>query len=123
MKRRALLPHLSLDRFSREPLHRQLASALRTSMDSGGLPCGAALPSTRELSAALGVSRNTVMTAYEELAAEGRIVTRAGSATCVSGDSAPARTSDWNAIIRSSQYPADPAKFRGPDRSALYFHR
>lgn len=123
MKRRALVPHIPLDRSSREALHSQLTRAVRTAIESGQLPPGTPLPSTRALAAALGVSRNTVVTAYDELAAEGRIAGQTGSATRVFGAPAPSRTPDWRAIVRASQYPADPVAFRDADGNQLYFHR
>ena len=123
MKRRALVPPIPLDRNSREALHTQLTRAFRTAIDSGQLPPGTALPSTRALAAALGVSRNTVVTAYDELAAQGRITGQTGSATRVFGPAAPRRTPDWRAIVRSSQYPVDPVGFRDADGNQLYFHR
>jgi GntR family transcriptional regulator/MocR family aminotransferase len=45
----------------------------------GGIP----LPPTRRLATALGVSRNTVLFAYEELAADGLVNGRTGSGTHV----------------------------------------
>ena len=83
MKRRALLPNFALDRTSHEALHCQLAAALHRAIHGGELPPGAILPSTRALAHDLGVSRNTVVIAYEELAAEGLLMARAGSATRV----------------------------------------
>src|SRR3954462_1922907 len=79
LKRRARLPKIALDRNSTEPLHRQLLAALRVAIRGGGLPPGAGLPSSRHLAEELGVSRNTVLTAFEELAAEGLVVSRLGS--------------------------------------------
>ena len=123
MKRRALFPHFALDRTSPEPLHRQLEGALRRAVHDGALPAGAALPSTRALADTLGVSRNTVVTAYDELTAEGLLIARSGSATRVFGSAAPSRLPDWNRIVRASQYPVAPFDFRDPDGNALYFHR
>jgi DNA-binding transcriptional MocR family regulator len=123
LKARALLPNLALDRTSRDALHRQLGDALRRAIHAAELPPGAVLPSTRALADALGISRNTVITAYEELAAEGLLVARAGSATRVWGNTAAPRLPDWDSIVRASQYPLDPVGFRDPDGNALYFHR
>jgi GntR family transcriptional regulator/MocR family aminotransferase len=92
-------------------------------MDSGALPPGTTLPSTRALALTLGVSRNTVITAYDELTAEGRIVGQPGSATRVFGRPSASRLPDWRAIVRSSQYPTDPVRLSDPDGNALYFHR
>lgn len=67
------------------PLYRRLYHALKTEIGTGRLPANARLPSTRALAADLRVSRNTVMLAYEQLAAEGYVVNRDRSAACVAG--------------------------------------
>ena len=123
MKRHDPLPALILDRTAHEPLYRQLATALRLAIRTGHLPPGAALPSTRGLAEALGVSRNTVLTAYEELTAEGLLGGRAGSATRVCGQVRPPIVPDWRAILRAAQYPAGALTFRDPDGNTLSFHR
>ena len=46
-------------------LYAQLARALKRAILQGQLKAGAALPATRALAAELGLSRNTVLTAYE----------------------------------------------------------
>jgi DNA-binding transcriptional MocR family regulator len=66
-----------------DPLYEQLAGALRRLIDAGDLPAGARIPSERELSAALGVSRTTVVTAYDQLRATGFLRSRRGSGTRV----------------------------------------
>jgi GntR family transcriptional regulator/MocR family aminotransferase len=65
------------------PLYRRIYLALKTSIRGGRLNPGARLPSTRTLAADLGVSRNSVMLAYEQLAAEGYVVNRDRSAASV----------------------------------------
>src|SRR5262245_34602115 len=64
---------LNLRRF-RGPLHRRVYAALKSAIAAGRLAPGARLPSTRALAADLGVSRNTVTLAYEQLVAEGYVV-------------------------------------------------
>jgi len=123
LKRRTPVLQVQLDRTSRESLHEQLTRGLRAAIDSGELPPGAPLPPTRALAAALGVSRNTVVTAYEELAAEGRIGGRTGSATIVIGAARVPHMPDWRVVLREAQYPLDPVRLRDPDGHALYFHR
>lgn len=68
----------------------QLARALRGAIAIGQLRPGARLPPTRELAAQLALSRNTVLTAYEILRAEGLAHAREGSGTFVNAV-APAR--------------------------------
>lgn len=65
-------------------LGKRLYDALQQSIQQGMLAPGTRLPASRDLAAELGVSRNTVMAAYEQLQAEGYLKTRAGSGTFVS---------------------------------------
>jgi GntR family transcriptional regulator / MocR family aminotransferase len=62
-----------------------LEQALREAIRSGRLAPQARLPSTRVLAAELGLSRNTVAAAYEQLIAEGYLTARTGSGTTVVG--------------------------------------
>jgi GntR family transcriptional regulator/MocR family aminotransferase len=73
----------SIDSSSEEPLHRQLYNELRTAILGGRLPTGCRLPASRELAQVTGLSRNTVLSAYDQLTAEGYIDSRAGSGTYV----------------------------------------
>ena len=66
--------------------HRQVYAALRSAILEGKLEADDALPSTRELATELGVSRNTVLTAYELLSAEGFVVPRGGAGTFVAAN-------------------------------------
>src|SRR5262249_53924281 len=65
------------------PLHRQLYRALRAAILSGRLAPGERLPSTRALGREVGVSRNTVLLACEQLVAEGYAEARARPGTFV----------------------------------------
>src|SRR4029453_796322 len=58
------------------PLYRRVYHALKAMIRDGRLAPDARLPSTRELAADLRISRNTVVLAYEQLLAEGYVVTR-----------------------------------------------
>src|SRR5262245_33033985 len=49
------------------PLYRRVYLALKTKIRAGGLGPATKVPSTRALARDLGVSRNTVMLAYEQL--------------------------------------------------------
>ena len=72
------------------PLYRRVYLALKAKIRAGDLGSASRLPSTRALAKDLGVSRNTVMLAYEQLAAEGYLVSRHRGATSV-GAVAPPR--------------------------------
>src|SRR5690349_2924136 len=58
-----------------QSLHQQLRAAVL----DGRLVAGSTLPSTRAVAEALGVSRNTVVTAYDLLVAEGYVLPRPGA--------------------------------------------
>jgi GntR family transcriptional regulator/MocR family aminotransferase len=80
----ASLVPVHVDRGGREPLHRQVYSDLVQLILSGRLRRGARIPSSRVLAGELGVARNTVLLALEQLASEGYLEARHGSGTYVS---------------------------------------
>jgi DNA-binding transcriptional MocR family regulator len=84
MKRAARVhaPELAVSR-NRAGASRQLADQFRSAIGSGLLPVGARLPATRRLAAALGISRNTVLAAYDDLLADGLISGRVGDGSYV----------------------------------------
>lgn len=65
------------------PLHAQLTRALKAAILDGRYGVGSRLPPSRTLGRELGLSRNTVMTAYEQLRAEGFVTGRVGSGSYV----------------------------------------
>lgn len=80
--------YLELD--GKGPRHAQLTRALKAAILAGALGAGARLPATRTLARELELSRNTVLTAYEQLRAEGFVEGRVGSGSYVSTLSLPA---------------------------------
>ena len=74
-----LLPHWDPGR----PRRAQLETGLREAIRAGRLRPEARLPSSRALAGELGVSRRLVVEAYEQLAAEGYLLSRRGSGTRV----------------------------------------
>jgi GntR family transcriptional regulator / MocR family aminotransferase len=77
-------PIVSLDRRRARPLHRQLYDGYREAILDGRLRPGQRLPSTRILARELDVSRIPVVTAFEQLVAEGYIESRVGAGSFVS---------------------------------------
>jgi len=75
---------LPLDEASGVPLYRQVYTGLRDAILGGRLPPGARIPSTRRLAAYLAVSRTTVLTAFDQLAAEGFLIATVGSGSRIS---------------------------------------
>lgn len=80
--REVVLP-LTLDRGSADPLPAQLSRGFRELLAAGILTPGDPLPATRALAEHLGVSRGTVVAAYEQLLAEGWFVASGGRDTRV----------------------------------------
>ena len=81
----ALLP-VALDSDQAEPLHRQVYRELARLILAGRLSAGSRLPSSRELARELGVARNTILAALDQLASEGYVEGRRGSGTYVATD-------------------------------------
>lgn len=77
----ALIEPLNLDRDSDRPLQWQLYESLRLAILEGRLTAGQRLPSSRAMAADLSLGRNTVVAAYEQLAAEGYVLSRTGAGT------------------------------------------
>ena len=72
-----------LDPRAREPLQAQLCASLRRAIRDGVLRPGTRLPSSQSLAEDLRISRTTAVLAFDQLAAEGLIRTRAGAGTYV----------------------------------------
>lgn len=104
-----------------EPQHGRVARSVREAVLAGALLPGQRL-STRALSQAWGVARNTVQDATEQLAAEGYVEIRPRSGSYVSRrqEGAPARMvsppevplSGWATRALSGQQPDAPADFK-----------
>lgn len=67
------------------PIYRKLSRAIAAAIDRGDVEPGSRLPAERVLAAALAVSRTTVVSAYEALRGDERVVSRRGSGTRVRG--------------------------------------
>ncbi|MPZ08990.1 MAG: aminotransferase class I/II-fold pyridoxal phosphate-dependent enzyme, partial [Kiloniellaceae bacterium] len=83
-RRRTPLLALALDRGAEASLQQQLYDQVRAIILAGGLAPGSRLPSSRALAEELGCSRNTVVSAFDQLLSEGYLEGHAGSGTFVS---------------------------------------
>ncbi len=82
------------------PLHVQIADSLRNRFERGDFHAGDHLPTTRDLARDLGVSRSTVVRAYEQLTREGWIEGRVGRGTLVSNRTAAAKSRpNWDLLL------------------------
>lgn len=94
----------------RGPLHAQIANSLRSQIERGELAGGQRLPTTRDLAKDLGVSRSTVVRAYEQLAREGRVEGRVGMGTVVRCCPSALREDriNWNLLLTPRIQEPDP---------------
>lgn len=81
---------LQVDSSSQLPVYLQIRDQLREQIVHGDLPAGAQLPPERALARSLGVSRTTVVNAYDELEAEGLVKGYVGRGTIVAEGAAQA---------------------------------
>lgn len=82
-----------IDRAGGQTLNRQLYQVIRAAILAEVLPAGLQLPSSRDLARELGISRNTVISAYDHLSSEGYLATRTGAGTFIT-DTVPDQLSD-----------------------------
>lgn len=83
---------IDIDRADKVSLHKQLIIQLKNQILNGDLNKGEKLPSSRKLAEDISVSRIVTLTAYEQLIAEGYLVSKSGSGTFIS-DNIPESTS------------------------------
>jgi DNA-binding transcriptional regulator YhcF (GntR family) len=81
-----------LDKESRVPLYLQVKKQIMDLIRNGSLRVGFKMPTERELSEKLKVSRNTVSTAYKELEQEGVLKSYQGRGTFIAEEARPWKT-------------------------------
>ncbi|WP_415834555.1 PLP-dependent aminotransferase family protein [Kerstersia similis] len=107
-----LLQYLDYDKLSpRGPLNRQIYDLLRQAILKGMWPPNMRMPSTRALADELKLSRNTVLHAFEQLLAEGYLISRAGSGTYLS-DTLPGHVPDRLLVAGETRPAPDPGLSR-----------
>ena len=123
-RRNLVIPQIVLDRKSRRSLYDQISVQIAGAIRSGEIEKGARLPSSRLLARLLHVSRNTVLTAYEELAAAGLIHGEAGSGIRVSAGVLPTGlfARGLQRLVRDAHFPAGIVSFLDPDGNPLYLN-
>jgi DNA-binding transcriptional MocR family regulator len=109
------IPGLHINLESEVPVYRQIADGVRAAVAEGRLHPGLRLPPTRDLARHLGVNRNTVVAAYELLAADGVVRSHTGRGTFLAEPGEPddastlpaARDDEWlTAFSTAVQGPA-----------------
>lgn len=116
-------PLIHLEPESPLTLQSQIRQRVVEGIVSGVFPAGSRLPSTRHLAEQLGVSRNTVVLAYERLAGEGFIETRQRSGIYVRGNVLAGRVSRAQDGPSSSEADSEwRRKIRVPLQASPDFH-
>ncbi len=116
------VPSIVLDRTSEIPMHRQIRDQLAQAIRAGAIPGGSRLPATRVMARLLRISRNTVFTAYEELAADDLIRGERGIGMRVDARPALPRANHLGLkqVIGEARYPARILAFGDQDENQLY---
>ena len=82
-----MLPYkrmIAIDRTLRTPVYLQITNSFIRNINAGTLTTGLRLPGSRKMALVLGVNRRTVITAYEELTAQGWIEIKPNSGAYIS---------------------------------------
>lgn len=95
----------AINRNRAEPLSLQIVRQLQEAIEAGSVAAGTQLPSTRSLARTLGVSRNTVLAAYDELVTRGFVRGRRGAGMYVFVPATVTRL-DLRSVMRDAQYPS-----------------
>lgn len=137
---KSIAPLMRVDNESSLSLQAQLRTRIIEAIDKGALPVGAKLPSSRRLAEELGVGRNTVFLAYQQLIAEGHLTARErsgvfiaerpliarGAGVIVGREDRKARSKSWERIrvnvreVREYRHPPDWQKYRYPFIEGCY---
>ncbi|PGS48822.1 PLP-dependent aminotransferase family protein [Bacillus sp. AFS041924] len=86
------------------PIHKQITDYIKEKISNGEWTVGYRLPPQRTLAKELGVNRSTIVTAYDELIADGLIEGKSGSGTRVVNNTwnllATTPPPDWNSYVK-----------------------
>jgi DNA-binding FadR family transcriptional regulator len=125
------IPDIVLEKSAKIPLCKQIYAALRREIISGRLFTGQRLPSSRVLARHLSASRNTVLEAYERLAADGYLIGRIGSGTRVARPRphtylselpslGPIKIKTFRQVVRESFFPTSTACLEDSEGNRIY---
>ena len=118
MKKELPLDTISIDKKSKTPIYQQLYNTIKKGIISNNYPANNRLPSSRQLSKELDISRSTVTTAYDQLIAEGFLISKKGSGTSIAEAlthtlkpaSKPSKANKINSVIDLSSQLSNMAK-------------
>lgn len=93
--------HIKISLDDGVPIYRQIVNQVKYMVASGRLAPGEQLPAIRVLAQQLQVTPNTIVKAYDELAAKGLVHKRRGSGAFVSDGQSPLARRERRRIIES----------------------
>jgi DNA-binding transcriptional regulator YhcF (GntR family) len=112
------VPPIVLDRASRLPLHQQIHDQIARAIRGGAVDYDARLPSTRVMAGLLRVSRNTVLAAYDDLAADDLAHGERGSGMRINA-TRKKTLHGLRHVIRAARYPTRVLTLSDPDGNPL----
>jgi DNA-binding GntR family transcriptional regulator len=121
-RRKYFVPSITLDKVSGVPMQRQISGQIAEAIRGGMIPAGVCLPSSRVLARLLAVSRNTVLAAFDDLAAGDLLRGERGAGMRVQNGAAVPQVT-WfglKEVIRRSGYPARVVALADPDGNPIY---
>lgn len=81
--------NITIDKKSRVPIYIQIKNQIMNEIKQGTLKIGDKMPTERDLSQSIGVSRNTISTVYNLLVEEGVLISYQGRGTFVAEEAKP----------------------------------
>ncbi|TKC91766.1 PLP-dependent aminotransferase family protein [Trinickia terrae] len=105
-----------LDRGAAEPGYRQLLRLMQQAILTGQLAPGTKLPSSRTLATDLRIARNTVVHVYDQLTAEGYVLSSTGSGTYVADTRPDTAAVNARKLAPDPDLPASTASLAAPAR-------
>ncbi|TPK61163.1 PLP-dependent aminotransferase family protein [Mesorhizobium sp. B2-4-15] len=113
---------LLIERTVAEPIQRQLYRQIAAMIRDKRLAPGSELPSTRALADDLGLARNTIVGAYDQLTTEGYLTSRPGARAIVVDLPANSPGSDRRSASASATAIRHPLSMRGESMMRQPFH-
>jgi GntR family transcriptional regulator/MocR family aminotransferase len=108
----------SVDRTGGIPISVQIVRQVQQAIEAGRLTHGTQLPSSRALARTLRLSRNTVLTAFDELKARGLLLGHRGARMRVIATSLRPRL-NVRRVMREAQYPLHVVEVRDQDGNPI----
>jgi GntR family transcriptional regulator, regulator for abcA and norABC len=114
------------DKSSPVPLYLQIKQFIKHKIETGEWPVGSKLPAQRSLAKLWSVNRSTIVTAVEELIAEGLLEGKSGSGTRIVNNTWSLITStpppDWNSYVQTGIHQPNLPTIQEINKSEFYPH-